>query len=151
MPQTSRRQVAAICYRRISGGIEFLLVRSSAGRWTFPKGNLAPGEPPHMEAAREAFEEAGAIGICERQPLASYWHVKASGTVHCAVAAFLFEVVATGDAPEFGRAPTWFQANEARERLADGRSLRPRRELVRVIDVALRRLERLRYEPQRSA
>src|SRR5207244_2308926 len=37
------QQVAAVCYRIRGSGIEFLLVQTRGGRWTFPKGGVEPG------------------------------------------------------------------------------------------------------------
>src|SRR5215472_18742743 len=52
-------KVAAICFRVRTGVIEFLLVQTRRGRWTFPKGNTEPGLTTAQAAALEAFEEAG--------------------------------------------------------------------------------------------
>ena len=54
-------QVAAVCYRVADGGIEFLLVQTRGGRWTFPKGGVEPGLTRAQTAALEAFEEADGI------------------------------------------------------------------------------------------
>ena len=55
-------QVAAVCYRRTAFSLEFLLVNTSAGKWTFPKGRLCPWLSASESAAREALEEAGVRG-----------------------------------------------------------------------------------------
>ena len=55
-------QVAAVCYRHTAFSLEFLLVNTSAGKWTFPKGRLSPWLSACEAAAREALEEAGARG-----------------------------------------------------------------------------------------
>src|SRR5271169_3005360 len=55
-------QVAAVCYRRRGGNIEFLLVKTGKGRWIFPKGSVEPGLTHAQAAALEAFEEAGVHG-----------------------------------------------------------------------------------------
>src|SRR5258706_7336546 len=52
-------QVAAVCYRVRGTEIEFLLVRTGSGHWTFPKGGVEPGLTHAQAAALEAFEEAG--------------------------------------------------------------------------------------------
>jgi 8-oxo-dGTP pyrophosphatase MutT (NUDIX family) len=61
----SSEQVAAICYRIRKFKIEFLLVRTRKGRWTFPKGGIVPGWSRGQSAALEAFEEAGVHGRVE--------------------------------------------------------------------------------------
>src|SRR5438045_6900142 len=55
-------QVAAVCYRQIHSYVEFLLVRTKRGRWTFPKGSISPQLGARKSAEREAWEEAGALG-----------------------------------------------------------------------------------------
>jgi 8-oxo-dGTP pyrophosphatase MutT (NUDIX family) len=70
----TRAQSAAIPYRRAAdNSLEVLLVTSRRqGRWVLPKGNIKQGMLPHTSAAREAFEEAGVVGLIERLPLGSY-------------------------------------------------------------------------------
>ena len=48
--QHDREQVAAVCYRFGERGLEFLLVQTRGGRWTFPKGGAEPGLT-HAQAA----------------------------------------------------------------------------------------------------
>ena len=69
--------VAAICYRVRDGQIEFLLVKTRAGRWTFPKGRVDDDATRSAAAAREAFEEAGVHGQVDPLPFATYLHSKA--------------------------------------------------------------------------
>ncbi len=68
-------QVAAICHRRSGNTVEFLLVRTSSGRWIFPKGHREGSLWNCEAAAREAWEEAGAIGMIEPDPICTfrYW------------------------------------------------------------------------------
>jgi hypothetical protein len=73
-----RQQVAAVCYRAGTGGIEFLLVRTRGGRWIFPKGGVEPGLTQAQSAALEAFEEAGVHGRIEEMPFARYRLTKAA-------------------------------------------------------------------------
>src|SRR5436190_4561919 len=71
-------QVAAVCYRKRNGRIEFLLVQTrGSGRWTFPKGNTEPGLTHAQAAALEAFEEAGVHGRIEEASFTRY--VRRSG------------------------------------------------------------------------
>jgi 8-oxo-dGTP pyrophosphatase MutT (NUDIX family) len=142
-------QVAAICYRRREGAIEFLLVNTNGGsKWTFPKG--APeARLSHSQAAhREAWEEAGAIGIIEPRHFHIYIHSKGvfwqnSGVQEYVVKAFLMEVHETETPEETQRHPTWFSADEARKILAKGREVKYANELRTVID---RALEHIRSE-----
>src|ERR1700722_10720786 len=72
-------QVAAVCFRIRSIGIEFLLVRTNSGHWTFPKGNAEPGLTHAQAAALEAFEEVGVHGRIEEAPFARYVRRKRGG------------------------------------------------------------------------
>src|SRR6266436_4724877 len=67
-----REQVAAVCYRLRNRSIEFLLVQTGGGRWTFPKGSAEPGLTHAQSAALEAFEEAGVHGRLEDVSFARY-------------------------------------------------------------------------------
>ena len=58
-------QVAAVCYRRKGSEIEFLLVNTNGGKWTFPKGSTDARLSHSQAAEQEAIEEAGALGAIE--------------------------------------------------------------------------------------
>jgi 8-oxo-dGTP pyrophosphatase MutT (NUDIX family) len=130
----SRRVVAAVPVRpRAAGGLEFLLVRTSAGsHWTFPKGGCEAGEMPAAAAAREAMEEAGAGGRVAERPIAEYRYRDDD------VSAFLLMVDAAGAPEEAGRDPTWFGLEAARSRLAEGRDVAFGEEMERVLLAAER-------------
>src|ERR1700722_12571197 len=123
-------QVAAVCFRRRGNAVEFLLVNTNGGnKWTFPKGSpearLSPGQAPEREAA----EEAGAIGTNEPRHFHLYIHSKGvfwqpGGVQEFVVKAFLMEVHEVRPADEPQRKPTWFSADEARNRLAKGREVK---------------------------
>src|SRR5450432_3466284 len=109
----SCEQVAAICYRVRSSGIEFLLVRTRGGRWIFPKGSTEPGLTHAQAAALEAFEEAGVHGRIEEASFARY----ACGARY--IHAHLCEVLGLDPPQEFGRNPTWFSAGRAKRHLRE--------------------------------
>src|SRR5215831_18993078 len=69
-------QVAAVCYRETGLSVEFLLVNTSSGKWTFPKGRLCPALSPSESAAREAWEEAGVHGRIEETHFGHYLDTK---------------------------------------------------------------------------
>jgi 8-oxo-dGTP pyrophosphatase MutT (NUDIX family) len=53
-------QVAALCWRKVKGQKEILLITSrDTGRWIVPKGWPIEGLTPAQSALREAWEEAG--------------------------------------------------------------------------------------------
>jgi len=128
-------QVAAVCYRIGSRGIEFLLVQTRSGRWTFPKGGAEPGLTPAQAAALEAFEEAGVHGRIEETSFTRYAY--GIGDIH----AHLCEVFRLDPPREFGRNPTWFSGGKARQRLREGRKPDSAAEISRVVDRAIRRVQ----------
>jgi len=149
--QTRRRrteQVAAVCYRIRNSGIEFLLVRTRKGRWTFPKGGVELELTLAQTAALEAFEEAGVHGRIEEEPFIRYSRGK-GGSVkgsegNVVVYAFLCEVLQLGPPQELNRNRTWFSPQKARSRLREGRTEDNGAELCRAVDRAVARIQRLR-------
>src|SRR5262252_5428446 len=115
-------QVAAVCYRIRNRKIEFLLVQTRGGRWTFPKGSAEPGLTPAQAAALEAFEEAGVHGRMEEASFARYVRRKRRASQRDAMAtdvvfnAHLCEVLWLGPAQESGRNPTWFSPEKTKRR-----------------------------------
>src|SRR5580700_3896676 len=118
-------QVAAVCYRIRDGEIEFLLVRTNSGHWTFPKGKAEPGLTHAQAAALEAFEEAGVHGRMEEASFARYVRRKRSGMrdlarsdksleKEIAIQAHLCEVSRLEAPQEEYRTPTWFSARKAK-------------------------------------
>jgi 8-oxo-dGTP pyrophosphatase MutT (NUDIX family) len=145
-------QVAAVCYRVRSGGIEFLLVRTNSGHWTFPKGNAEPGLTHAQAAALEAYEEAGVHGRMEEASFGTYVRRKrgelrhsgrsASAKKELAVQAHLCEVSRLDPPQERDRHPTWFSVDKAKRRLREDRTADFGAELARVIDRAVSRIQR---------
>ena len=143
-------QVAAVCYRMGSEGVEFLLVRTrGSGCWTFPKGSTEAGLTHAQAAALEAFEEAGVHGRIEEASFARYVRRKGDGRKsrrareRAAVNAHLCEVSRLSPPQEANRDRTWFSAQDARRRLREGREAREGASFARVVDRAVERIERL--------
>jgi 8-oxo-dGTP pyrophosphatase MutT (NUDIX family) len=136
-------QVAAVCYRRHGASVEFLLVNTNGGgKWTFPKGDPAPGMSHSQAAEREALEEAGVCGHIEPRHFHVYIHSKGvfwrpPGVQEFVIKAFLLEVEQADRPEEDMRNPTWFSPDEARKILAKGREVKYARELQVVIDRAV--------------
>jgi len=151
-------QVAAVCYRIRSGEIEFLLVRTYSGHWTFPKGKAEPGLTHAQAAALEAFEEAGVHGRMEEASFARYVRRKRGNMRDLArsdrsvekeifVQAHLCEVSRLEAPKEQGRTPTWFSAKKTKRRLCEDRTADFAAELARVVDRAVSRISRWRENP----
>jgi len=140
-------KVAAVCFRLRGSTVEFLLVRTGSGHWTFPKGNAEPGLTHAQAAALEAYEEAGVHGRMEETSFARYIRRKRGGSpnsIEIAVSAHLCEVSYLDQPQEFDRDPTWFSAEKAKRRLRQDRAPDYGAELARVIDRAVSRIQRLR-------
>ena len=142
-------QVAAVCFRVRSTGIEFLLVRTRKERWIFPKGSAEPGLTHAQAAALEAFEEAGVHGRMEEVSFTRYIqrkraNMRRSAATELSVSAHLCEVLRLGPPQEFNREPTWFSAEKAKRRLREDRAPEHGAELARVVDRAVNRIQRLR-------
>lgn len=138
---SGRSVVAAVCYRRQANGkVEFLLVRTRAGRWTFPKGGVDDDPTAAVAAAREAYEEAGVRVHVEAAAFTSYLHYKNSTDAH-PVKAHLCSVMQVETPREPFRTPHWFSADRAKRRLREERPGFYAEELERVVDQAIRRLE----------
>jgi 8-oxo-dGTP pyrophosphatase MutT (NUDIX family) len=133
-----RTVVAAVCYRqRHDGEIEFLLVRTRAKRWTFPKGGIDGDSTAAAAAAREAHEEAGVRGRVDPFAFTCYLHYKNGSDAHT-VNAHLCKVLHLETPREPYRAPQWFSIEKAKRRLREDRPGRYAKELVRVVDHAVR-------------
>jgi 8-oxo-dGTP pyrophosphatase MutT (NUDIX family) len=142
-----RDQVAAVCFRIRNRKIEFLLVQTRGGRWTFPKGGAEAGLTPAQAAALEAFEEAGVHGRIEEARFASYVCKKrgarGSGARDVVVSAHLCEVLWLGPPEESGRNPSWFTPEKAKRRLREDRNGSDGEQFARVVDRAVTRIRRL--------
>lgn len=140
-------QVAAVCYRIGKHGIEFLLVRTRGGKWTFPKGSVESGLTPAQAAALEAFEEAGVHGRIEEAAFARYVRMKSGQTrrypqIEIVIDAHLCEVSRVGTPEEANRNPTWFSAEKAKRRLQQDRPSDYGADLARIVDRAVARIQR---------
>lgn len=117
-------QAAAIPIR---AGRVCLVLSSSGKEWGIPKGNIEPGHTAGETALREAWEEAGLVGVLAPEPAGTFLYEKCGHTCH--VTAFLMHVTDAADAwPEQDRRPR--------------RWLRPAAAVARVAKPGLRKLLR---------
>jgi 8-oxo-dGTP pyrophosphatase MutT (NUDIX family) len=142
-------QVAAVCYRNQNRKIEFLLVQTRGGRWTFPKGSAEPGLTHAQAAALEAFEEAGVHGRMEEASFARYARCKRAsgrrtGAVEFIVHAHLCEVLWLDTPREANRNPSWFSPEKAKRKLREDRKGVDGAEFTRVVDRAVMRIQQIR-------
>jgi 8-oxo-dGTP pyrophosphatase MutT (NUDIX family) len=96
-PGTTRTQYGALCWRRVNGAVEVLLITSrETGRWVIPKGWPMDGHTPEAAAAREAWQEAGAKGEVSAGCIGLFAYDKVIGpgqTVPCVVAVYPLRVI----------------------------------------------------------
>ena len=140
------QQSAAVCYRVVDGRIEFLLIRTSGGRWVFPKGMIVGTTELWRIAAKEAYEEAGVSGYISKQPLTVFKHFKGtqrSGGQELNIVGFLLRVETELEPFELNRTPTWISPDKALEILAKGRNYVYYEEAKRVINLALSEIKDL--------
>ena len=114
-----RRQFAALPWRRGDAGVEYLLVTSrETRRWIIPKGWPMRDKTGQGAALQEAWEESGATGVIDDQPLGVFSYRKrlASGRDQvCLVRVHALEVQDLADSwPEqHERERRWMSAQEA--------------------------------------
>ena len=119
------RQVAALVTRHSNDNPDVLMITSrDTGRWVIPKGWPMKGRRAHEVAAREAYEEAGVKGTCQRFPFGHYFYKKRLDhglKISCRVQLHLLEVGRMRRKfPEKGeRKLAWFDYREAAKRVAE--------------------------------
>ncbi len=73
-------------------GNEVLLILNPSGVWTFPKGNIEPGETPQQTAVMEVEEETGISGrVVKRIGDITYWYQMGGEKILKKVTYFLME------------------------------------------------------------
>ena len=96
------------------------MVTSRSGRrWVFPKGLIDPGHTPSEAALLEAWEEAGAVGTLDPEPIGSYVYEKLGSPHHVLV--FRMSVIEVHEVwPERGlRDREWLAIGAAIERVEE--------------------------------
>lgn len=101
-----------------------MITSRDTGRWVIPKGNPHNGLPSHEGAAREAYEEAGAIGAVCPTEIGQFRYLKRrpQGDMTASVTVYPLAVRDQAeDWPERGqRQVRWFPLAEAADRVAEG-------------------------------
>lgn len=110
------QQAAAV---PLKNGLICLVKSSSGRRWVIPKGCMEPRKSAGEIALQEAWEEAGLVGVLQREPLGSYIYEKL-GSVHHVIV-FHMRVTETSDTyPEVAsRERIWLKPAQALARIED--------------------------------
>jgi 8-oxo-dGTP pyrophosphatase MutT (NUDIX family) len=120
------RQCAALAYAEREGELQVLLVTSrETQRWVLPKGWTEKRVPPHEQAAREAYEEAGLIGRTVPEPIGTYTYEKRLSpkrSIACEVDVYPMRVERQlEDWPErHERRTAWFTLSQAAMAVEEG-------------------------------
>lgn len=100
-PAPARNQFAALPWRAAGPDVEVLLITSrDTGRWVIPKGWPIKGLRWEASAAREAYEEAGVMGVASNETIGVYHYGKRmqSGRTHpVRVLVFPLEVISVAE------------------------------------------------------
>lgn len=100
-----------------------MITSRDTGRWVIPKGNPQAGRASHEGAAREAFEEAGAIGAVCPTDIGQFRYLKRrnQGDVTASVTVYPLAVRdQAADWPERGqRQVRWFPIDQAADQVAE--------------------------------
>ena len=119
------QQYAALPITEVEGRIRVLLVTSrETRRWVIPKGWAEESLAPSALAAKEAFEEAGAIGEVSLKPIGNFSYskrLKDGSRLICQVGVFQMMVVhLLEDWPERReRERKWFMPADAAKLVAE--------------------------------
>jgi 8-oxo-dGTP pyrophosphatase MutT (NUDIX family) len=120
-----RQQYGALPTAEIGGEIKVLLVTSrETRRWVIPKGWAEEDLTPSGLAAKEAYEEAGAVGEVTPEPIGCYSYskrLKDGSRLTCEVQVFRMRVDhLLQEWPERSqRERRWFTSGQAAERVAE--------------------------------
>jgi len=127
-----RSQVAALPFILTDKRCRILLITSrETARWVIPKGWPSTTRPPHRQAAREAYEEAGLVGTPGKHALGTYRYLKImddGSSVPCLVTVFPFLV-----AKQLRKWPEQRQRKTRWVKLAEAADLVDEKELTKLL------------------
>lgn len=114
-----RYQSGVIPYRVVDGEVEIMLINTThSNDWGIPKGGLEPGLKRKVNAAKEAYEEAGIKGVVGNI-IGMYTYIKGSTSKKQNV--FVYGMVVTRELREWPeahrRVRKWVSAEEAQRLL----------------------------------
>ena len=111
-------QSGVIPYRIINGQIEVMLITSSGSkRWVIPKGLIEPNMTPEDSAAKEAWEEAGVLGLVFPNLMGTYEYYKSGCTWQVDVFLLQVETVLDNWPEAYKRKRQWVSIPKAIKRV----------------------------------
>ncbi len=111
-------QSGVIPYRIMDGKIEVMLITSSGSkRWVIPKGLIEPNMTPEDSAAKEAWEEAGVLGLVFPNLMGTYEYYKSGCTWQVDVFLLQVETVLDNWPEAYKRKRQWVSIPKAIKRV----------------------------------
>ena len=111
-------QSGVIPYRIMDGKMEVMLITSSASkRWVIPKGLIEPNMTPEDSAAKEAWEEAGVLGLVFPNLMGTYEYYKSGCTWQVDVFLLQVETVVENWPEAYKRKRQWVSIPKAIKRV----------------------------------
>ena len=113
------KQVGCLCYKWVDKKLKVLIVTSkTTKRWIIPKGWIQKKLGASGSAAAEAWEEAGALGICNKKKFGDFKDVKIlkdGYPLECIVDVFLMKTITQkAEFPEkYIRSVKWIDPKDA--------------------------------------
>jgi 8-oxo-dGTP pyrophosphatase MutT (NUDIX family) len=116
VPDSWYNQSGVIPYRIKDGSYQILLITSRRKkRWIIPKGVIDDKLSPQESAAKEALEEAGALGEVNKEMIGRYKFKKWNGKVSVAIYPMLVKSLLDKWEEDDFRKRQWFSFKEAKE------------------------------------
>src|SRR5262249_30749918 len=94
-PMTANSSISQAAVVALRAGRICLVLSSGGKRWVIPKGRIERRQTAGETALREAWEEAGLVGMLRRNPVGSYRYEKCGKRFHVTV--FLMKVTEVAD------------------------------------------------------
>ena len=113
------KQVGCLCYKWVDKKLKVLIVTSkTTKRWIIPKGWIQKKLGASGSAAAEAWEEAGALGICNKKKFGDFEDIKIlkdGYPLECIVDVFLMKTITQkAEFPEkYIRSVKWIDPEDA--------------------------------------
>ncbi len=130
-----KRSAGGVCLREKGGLLEVLMVKSSKGRWIFPKGGVKEGETAFEAALRETLEESGWEGT--KGSMSPLGQISKEDEI---IDLFWISDLRRKSDGEPDREPTWLPLSEARLLIRQEQPAEQGKSMSAAINVLLTRM-----------
>jgi len=132
---------SSVCYKHIENETVYGLVKTTRDRWIFPKGRILAGESSQIAALRYAEDEGGMRGRIDLRETKNANIYKEDRANEQLVEFQLVRVTSETEPLESFRNPSWFNYNEAVEKISEGRSYKYSQPIIDILDWASLEIE----------